>query len=309
MASDFQEYLKDKPFATDYRSVTAVAEIPSDEHVASVILSPEVISEISSEELETIVEGPLARYLTAAGLGTAAILGAGQLFPSHDHDAAVASVSQQFDDWERQRQEFRQSSRDFRQSVQDLRDRWRQEREEEREEAQPEETIHYPGQNNQIDDVERLMDTIIGFEGFRSRTYLDSGGTLTIGYGLTRHDIPNLSHGDTITRQDAHSLLQRRLLNHYATVVFDEVEVPITDEQAIALTSFVYNVGQTAFRNSTLLRRLNSGDYEAAAQEFRRWVRSGGRELPGLVTRREYESALFSQGISAVDQLVAQAPS
>lgn len=60
-----------------------------------------------------------------------------------------------------------------------------------------------------------------------------------------------------------------------------------------AIADFAYNVGTGALRASTLRRKLNGGDYEGAKQELMRWVRGGGRVLPGLVVRRSTEAALL----------------
>ena len=75
--------------------------------------------------------------------------------------------------------------------------------------------------------------------------------------------------------------------------VNQHVHVPLTQHQFDALVSFVFNLGAGNFRTSTLLKKLNARDYDGAAQEFGRWVQAGGKTLPGLVRRREAESALF----------------
>lgn len=71
------------------------------------------------------------------------------------------------------------------------------------------------------------------------------------------------------------------------------VEVPITDDQFSSLVSFVFNIGGTAFSKSTLLRKLNTGDYEGAADEFPKWVYAKGKKLNGLIIRRAKERSLF----------------
>jgi lysozyme len=71
------------------------------------------------------------------------------------------------------------------------------------------------------------------------------------------------------------------------------VHVPLTQNQFDALVSFVFNLGVGNFRTSTLLKKLNAGDNDGAAQEFGRWIHAGGKALPGLVRRREAERALF----------------
>ena len=69
--------------------------------------------------------------------------------------------------------------------------------------------------------------------------------------------------------------------------------VPLNENQIDALTSFVYNVGQNAFANSTLLRKLNDGDFNGAADEFMKWIHAGGKVVQGLVNRRATEKELF----------------
>lgn len=71
------------------------------------------------------------------------------------------------------------------------------------------------------------------------------------------------------------------------------VSVTLTKYQFDALVSFTFNAGGAALRTSTLLKKLNAGDYAGAASEFLRWVNGGGKKLPGLVRRREAEKALF----------------
>jgi lysozyme len=61
----------------------------------------------------------------------------------------------------------------------------------------------------------------------------------------------------------------------------------------ISLVSFVFNLGVGNFRTSTLLKKINAGDDDGAAQELVRWIHAGGKALPGLVRRREAERTLF----------------
>jgi lysozyme len=138
-----------------------------------------------------------------------------------------------------------------------------------------------------------LLTLVRNFEGFRSRAHRDPGGTLSIGYGFTRDDIPDLNENSTITRQRADQLLRDILLNQYMPYVDELVTVPLNQNQRDALTSFIYNVGPGSFRRSTLLRELNRGNYDNAADEFLRWNRAGGRVLPGLTRRRNAERDLF----------------
>jgi lysozyme len=71
------------------------------------------------------------------------------------------------------------------------------------------------------------------------------------------------------------------------------VKVPLTQNQFDALVNLTYNIGENAFRKSTLLRKLNAGDYAGAAEQFMRWVYDNGKEVDGLKNRRRREKALF----------------
>jgi lysozyme len=79
-----------------------------------------------------------------------------------------------------------------------------------------------------------------------------------------------------------------------------EVKVPLQQSMFDSLVSFVFNLGCGAFRTSTLLARLNEGNYLTAADQFPRWVNAGGRQLPGLVRRRALEQGLFLSGLQLV---------
>jgi lysozyme len=71
------------------------------------------------------------------------------------------------------------------------------------------------------------------------------------------------------------------------------IKVPVNKNQQLALLSLRYNIGETAFNNSTLLQLLNSGNYDAAAGRFAEWRLSEGMINKGLVARRERERQLF----------------
>ena len=79
----------------------------------------------------------------------------------------------------------------------------------------------------------------------------------------------------------------------YESDVSNLVKVKLTQGQFDALVSFAYNLGARALSTSTLLQKLNAGDYTGAADEFPRWNKAGGKVLPGLTWRREAERALF----------------
>lgn len=137
---------------------------------------------------------------------------------------------------------------------------------------------------------------IARFEGFVPRPYNDAAGHATIGFG-------HLIHRGQVTAEDRRRWaaigLDRGLellvedAREAASAVEQSVRVPLTQEQFDALTSFVFNVGGGAFRSSTLLRMLNAGDPQGAADQLPRWSKANGHVLEGLLTRRRAERALF----------------
>jgi lysozyme len=136
-------------------------------------------------------------------------------------------------------------------------------------------------------------------EGPRTRRLVAPGeavrGTLTIGYGHTRTVKP----GQTITPVEAEQLL-RADLRVFEDAVNDAVLVPLNGNQFAALVAFTFNVGVGAFRSSTLLRRLNGGEYDAVPIEMARWTKTtiAGKRVtsPGLVNRRAAEAGLWVKG-------------
>ena len=79
----------------------------------------------------------------------------------------------------------------------------------------------------------------------------------------------------------------------FVAAVNNLVNVPVNQDQFDALVSFAFNVGANNLRNSTLLKKLNAGDFAGAAQEFQRWNKAKGKVLPGLTRRRACEALLF----------------
>lgn len=133
------------------------------------------------------------------------------------------------------------------------------------------------------------VDMIKKSEGLRLEAYLPTPNDVwTIGYGHTKTAKPGMK----ITTKGAEALLVHDLA-WVEDVVNDFVEVPITQNQYDALCSFVYNLGGTNFGKSTLLRKLNDGDYEGAADELLRWDKQKGKVLRGLTIRRKEERELF----------------
>jgi lysozyme len=125
------------------------------------------------------------------------------------------------------------------------------------------------------------------FEGCKLEAYRCPAGVLTIGYGHTR----DVKEGQKIAQHQADVILDSDL-DTFAQAV-RELCPKANANQTAALTSFAFNVGVTAFKNSTLRRKLNAGDTAGAAAEFMRWVNAAGEQMPGLVTRRRAEQALF----------------
>lgn len=129
-------------------------------------------------------------------------------------------------------------------------------------------------------------------EGLRLRAYPDpaSGGApWTIGYGHTGAEV---HEGQEITAEEAETLL-RKDITELALRVASSVTVPVNDNQFSALMSFTYNLGVGKLRGSTLLRKLNAGDSQGAADEFLRWTMPGSSVHAGLLARRQAERALF----------------
>jgi lysozyme len=127
------------------------------------------------------------------------------------------------------------------------------------------------------------------FEGLRLQAYRDCAGVLTIGYG---HTGPDVFPGDLITEAEAESLLRCDLAEAVACVN-RALRVALHQSQFDALVDFCFNAGRGSLLGSTLLRKVNAGDFAGAAVQFRMWVHAGGVIAPGLVRRRNAEAALF----------------
>ena len=137
------------------------------------------------------------------------------------------------------------------------------------------------------------------FEGCRLDAYRCPAGIPTIGYGATG---PDIRMGMVWTQEQADARLVEDLAR-FAAGVERLVQVDLTDNQFAALVSFAYNVGLGALAGSTLLRKLNAGDYLGAADQLPRWARAGGRIMPGLSRRRLAERALFlDEGAGSPDR-------
>ena len=137
------------------------------------------------------------------------------------------------------------------------------------------------------------LELIKSFEGWYPKAYKDPVGIWTIGYGHTdMAGPPKVTPNLTLTREEGEELL-RRDLKKYQAGVERLVKVSLNDNQYGALVSFTYNLGEGNLGKSTLLRKLNQGDYIGASKEFAKWDKAGGKVLKGLTRRREAERVLF----------------
>jgi len=135
------------------------------------------------------------------------------------------------------------------------------------------------------------LDFIKQWEGMRLEAYKCSAGVWTIGYGHTRTARPGLH----ITREKAEALLIEDL-RVFEAAVDDAVMVPLTNNQFAALVSWTFNVGVGAMRQSTLVKRLNDGDYASVPAQLARWNKVKGKPNTGLANRRAAEAGLWARG-------------
>jgi lysozyme len=135
---------------------------------------------------------------------------------------------------------------------------------------------------------------IVAHEGMQRVAYVDPVGVVTVCAGHTA----TARLGQVKTEAECAALLQADVKAAEGAIK-RLVKAPITQAQFDALTSFVFNVGPTAFAQSTLLKKINAVDCWGAGKEFSRWTYAGGRELPGLVTRRAYERKQWETGCAS----------
>lgn len=139
------------------------------------------------------------------------------------------------------------------------------------------------------------IDRICEFEGLRLNAYDDGVGVWTIGFGTTIY--PNsikVKKGDVCTEALARAYMAYDL-KKFENAVNDAVNVPLNQNQFDALVSLAYNIGTSAFSKSTLIQKLNKGDYRGAADQFDVWINAGGKRMQGLVNRRAVERKLFEK--------------
>jgi lysozyme len=138
---------------------------------------------------------------------------------------------------------------------------------------------------------------VVRFEGWATDAYNDPVGIATACAGVTA----DVVRGRAYSEGECVAMTAAAIALHGARIVpclADELPPPRT---FAAFISFAYNVGEGAFCRSTLARKARAGDLAGACAELPRWIYAGGRQLPGLVTRRAAERALCESGLSGVD--------
>lgn len=140
------------------------------------------------------------------------------------------------------------------------------------------------------------IDLIKHFEGLYLTAYLCPSNVWTIGYGHTgiKHNDGTVKKGRKVTKEEAEKLLEFDLNTKYIPDVLKYVKVNINQNQLDSLVSFHFNTG--GLGKSTLLKKLNAGDFSGASAQFPLWNKSNGKVLSGLVRRRNAERELFDGG-------------
>jgi lysozyme len=140
------------------------------------------------------------------------------------------------------------------------------------------------------------------FEGFSAKPYLCPAGVWTIGYGSTYYQGGDrvTQHDPEITREYAEQLLMHELVHTYAPGAIRACPVllalAVKDRdwgKLNAIVDFCYNLGVGRLQTSTLRRKINAQEWEAAKEQLMLWTRGGGKVLRGLVIRRQAECALI----------------
>ncbi|MEM9924140.1 MAG: glycoside hydrolase family protein [Cyanobacteria bacterium P01_D01_bin.50] len=158
--------------------------------------------------------------------------------------------------------------------------------------------------NNKVDDDNQRISNkglkfIAKHEGMILHLYNDPANHATIGVGHLVHYGPiNGSEPEEfkrgITQQRAMEILRADVIQA-EKIIHKLVKVALNQNQFDALVSFVFNIGETQFKSSTLLAKLNNGNYNAVPSELNRWVYAEGKKLPGLINRRRDEGNLFAE--------------
>lgn len=131
-------------------------------------------------------------------------------------------------------------------------------------------------------------------EGERLTAYADIIGVWTIGVGHTgKVDGKPVAKGMVISADKSRELLSADL-SKFESAISRLVKVPLKQYEFDALVSLVFNIGETNFARSTLLKMLNANDFKGAAEQFLVWKNAGGRPVQGLLNRRKREKDMFN---------------
>lgn len=130
-----------------------------------------------------------------------------------------------------------------------------------------------------------LISGVALWEGDKRTPYEDLAGIMTVCYG---HTGPDIVKGKKYTEAECKALLDKDLRKH-RMAVHNCTNVPLTYGQFDAFTMFAYNVGNNAFCNASLTKKLNKGDYKGACDGLLQWSYVKGKFVQGLRNRREFE--------------------
>ena len=163
-----------------------------------------------------------------------------------------------------------------------------------------ESNLHKTNLQNTLSSTPRVRKSTLNlvkqYEGFRSKAYFDTNGLPVVGYGQSKIHGKRVTIGQYISPAQAEAALEKELYQ-IQLLVLAKVKVPLTPNQLGALTSLVYNTGSQLLIRSTLIKKLNAGDYAGAAKEFPRWNKAHLKgklvPFPGLTKRRLAEQKLF----------------
>jgi lysozyme len=128
------------------------------------------------------------------------------------------------------------------------------------------------------------------WEGCKLQAYQDGGGVWTIGVG---HTGPDVSPAILWTQEQADAALERDLKVAELAMLKHVKVKTLTANQVAALTSFVFNLGETQFAKSQLLTKINASDHTGAALEIVKWHNDNNQKVKGLLRRRLEEAALY----------------
>lgn len=135
-----------------------------------------------------------------------------------------------------------------------------------------------------------MYELIKKYEGFSPVAYKCPAGVWTIGYGSTTYlDGSKVKKGDEITKAQAEKLMENFVYKEIRPKIKD---LKLTDRQAEAVISLIYNVGWAAFSRSKCYKAMKKKDWDTVFHNWD-WIKSNGKVLPGLVKRRAEEMDIF----------------